>query len=46
MSNSSIWPINMALSGATAPGETGPGSDAMKGYFAFPKAPVLQEPHH
>ena len=23
-----------------------PGAMAMKGYFAFPKAPALLEPHH
>ena len=27
MSNSSIWPIDMTLSGATPPGQSEPGSD-------------------
>ena len=30
MSNSTIWPINRPLSGATIPGQSGPGSDGNK----------------
>ena len=36
----------MTLSGATTPDQSEPGSEAMKGYSAFPKAPALLEPHH
>ena len=38
---SSIWPIDRTLSDATTLGHSGPGSMAIKGYSAFPKAPVL-----
>ena len=31
MSNSSIWPIDSALSGATTPGQSGPGSQGNEG---------------
>ena len=31
MSNSSIWPIDRTLSGATTPGQSGPGSDVNEG---------------
>ena len=31
MSNSSIWPIDQTLSGATTPGQSGPGSDDNEG---------------
>ena len=31
MSNSSIWPIDRTLSGATTPGQSGPGSDGNEG---------------
>ena len=34
------------LSGATTPGQSGPGSDGNEGVLAFPKAPALLEPHH
>ena len=33
MSNSSIWPIDRTLSGATIPGQSGPGSDSNEGVF-------------
>ena len=31
MSNSSIWPIDKSLSGATTPDQSGPGSDSNEG---------------
>ena len=31
MSNSSIWPIDRTLSGASTPGKSGPGSNANEG---------------
>ena len=31
MSNSSIWPIDRTQSGATTPGQSGPGSDGNEG---------------
>ena len=31
MSNSSIWPIDKTLSGATTPGQSGPGSKGNEG---------------
>ena len=37
MSNSSIWPIDRALSGATTPARVDYGTMAMKGYSAFLK---------
>ena len=37
MWNSSIWPIDRTLSGATNPGQSRPGSDSIEG--------VLLEPH-
>ena len=43
MSNSSIWPIDRTLSGMT---RVDLEAMAMKSYFAFPKAPVLLEPHY
>ena len=43
---SSILPIDMTLSGATTPGQSGPGRDSNDGYSAFSKAPALLEPHH
>ena len=45
-SNKSIWPIDRTLSGATTPGQRGPGSMAMKEYSALPKAQLLLKPHH
>ena len=33
MSNSSIWPIDMTLSGATTPGQSGSGNDGNEGVF-------------
>ena len=43
---SSILPIDTTLSGATTPGQRGPGSDGNKGYSTFPKTPALLKPHH
>ena len=39
-------PLDRALSGATTPGQSGPGAMAIKWYSTFPKAPTLLEPHH
>ena len=44
--NSSIWPIDRTLSGATTPARVDLGAIAMKGYSAFAKAPALLKPHH
>ena len=38
MLNNSIWLINWALSGATTPGQSVPGSNDIQGYFAFLKS--------
>ena len=38
MSNSSIWPINKTLSGATTPGLSGPGSDVNEGVLCIPES--------
>ena len=35
---SSIWPINITLSGATTPGQSGPGSDGNKGVLRIPQS--------
>ena len=43
---SSILPIDRTLSGATAPGQSEPGSNGNEEYFTFPKAPALLEPRH
>ena len=34
---SSIWPINRALSGATTPGQSEPGSDGNEGVLCIPQ---------
>ena len=36
MSNSSIWPIDRILSGATTPSQSGPGSNGNEGVFHIP----------
>ena len=46
MPNSSIWPINRTLSGATIPGQSRPGSDDNKGVLSIPKSLSLLEPYH
>ena len=38
MSNSSIWSIERALSGATIPGQSGPGSDDNEGVLHIPQS--------
>ena len=43
---SSNWHIDMALSGATTPGQSGPGSNGNEGVPPFPKPLALLEPHH
>ena len=43
MSNSSIWPIDKTLSGATTPGQSGPGSNGSDGVLRIPKALALLE---
>ena len=44
MQFSSIWLIDMTLSGATTPGQSEPGIDGNEGVFH--KTPALLEPHH
>ena len=38
MSNSSIWPIDRTLSGATTPGQSGPESDGNEGVLRIPQS--------
>ena len=38
MSNSSIWPIDRTLSGATTPGQGGPGSNGNDGVLCIPQS--------
>ena len=38
MSNSSIWPIDKTLSGATTLGESRPGSNSNEGIFCIPQS--------
>ena len=38
MSNSFIWPIDRALSGATTPSHSEPGSDGNEGAFHIPQS--------
>ena len=38
-------PLDRALSGATKPGQNGPGSNGNERCSVFPKAPALLEPH-
>ena len=38
MSNSSIWSIDKALSGATTPGQNGPGSNGNERVLHFPQS--------
>ena len=35
---SSIWPIDRTLSGATTPGQSGPGSDGIEGVLRIPQS--------
>ena len=43
MSNSSIWPINRTLSGATTPGLSGPGSDGNERVLCIPYSSSITE---
>ena len=38
MSNNSIWPIDRTLSGATTPGQRGPGSNGNEGLLHIPQS--------
>ena len=38
MQFSSIWPIDRVISGATTPGQSGPGSDANEGVLHIPQS--------
>ena len=40
---SSIWPIDKTLSGATTPGQSGPGSDGNEGVLRLPKSSKISE---
>ena len=44
MSNSSIWPIDRALSGATTPGQSEPGSDDNEGVLRIPQSSNITGP--
>ena len=46
MLNSSIWLIDMTISGASIPGQSEPGSYGNEGVLHIPKTSVLLEPHH
>ena len=41
---SSIWPIDRTLSGATTPGQNGPGSDGNEGVLCIPQNPSITWP--
>ena len=45
MLNSSIWPIDRTLSGATTPEQSRHGSDGQE-VLCIPQAPALLEPHY
>ena len=45
MSNSSIWPIDRSLSGATSPAQSKPGSDGNEGLLHVPQS-FWVKPHH
>ena len=38
MSNTSIWPIDTTLSGATTPGQSGPGINSNEGVLSIPQS--------
>ena len=46
MTNSSIWPIDRNLSGATTSGESEPGSDGNEEVLHISQTRALLEPHH
>ena len=41
MSNSSIWPVDRALSGNTIPGLSGPGNDDNEGVLRIPQSSAI-----
>ena len=41
MLNGSIWFIDMILSGATIPGQSGPGSDVSEGVLRIPQSLII-----
>ena len=43
MSNSSIWPMDRTLSGATTPGQSGPGSDGNERVLRIPQSSSIAE---
>ena len=43
MSNNSIWPIDRTLSGATDPGQSGPGIDGNEGVLCIPQSSSITE---
>ena len=43
MSNSSIWLIDWTLSGATTPGQSGPGSNGNEGVLHIPQSALLPD---
>ena len=43
MSNSSIWPIDRILSGATTPGQSGPGTDVSETVLHIPQSSSITE---
>ena len=43
MSKSCIWPIDTGLSGATTPGQSGPGSNGNKGVLRIPQIYIITE---
>ena len=43
MSNSSTWLIDRTLSGATTPGQSGPGSDGNKVVLLILQSPIVTE---
>ena len=43
MSNSSIWPINSTLSGATTPGQSRPGSNGNERVLCIPQSSSITE---
>ena len=43
MSNSSLWPIDKTLSGATTPGQSAPESDSNEGILCIPQNSSITE---
>ena len=44
MSDSSIWPINRTLSGATTSGQSAPGSDVTERVLCIPQSSSITRP--